>query len=155
MRRRVKLGGWFAVGALHKGYPYLSYLEWYCGSLLCICLHGLPCKLNPAPPGPFRGFLHLPPPLALACAIFESRPIVHHPQMQAGASTRDIPGAWATEHSVHKCRHCAVSTCLQWVVQMRTLQAPGIFELVIGSWRTRPMSFHALGLRTIGPPFKA
>lgn len=37
---------------------------------------------------------------------------------------------------------------------MHTLQAPGIFERVIGSQRTRPMSFHALGLRLIDPPFK-
>lgn len=60
----------FAVGTLHRRCPHLSYLEWYCGSLLCICLHGLPCKLNPAPPGPFRGFLHLPPSPGFGACYF-------------------------------------------------------------------------------------
>ena len=55
-----------------------------------VCMVSL-ANSNSAPPGPFRGFLHLPPPLTLARTIFESRPIVHHPQMQAGALTRDIP----------------------------------------------------------------
>lgn len=36
----------------------------------------------------------------------------------------------------------------------RHFQAPGIFERIIGSRRTRPMLSFALGLCSIGPPFK-